>query len=210
MAGRDWSNIVYSDAYLLASWSSFKSYQQISEPRRNRWFAFVTVPRETSAKQQAPISYAIYRWRGNSFLGVYLRHAISAHPFRCRLHNSPSSPSPPLLPFCRRSVLLDAILLMCCTSPVIPSQFVTIFNLVNRRTYDVFMHLCQFRIQITLSIHVVFPLYLLLILLHTCFVSSSRHSSVSTQLQQMRGGQSHSRVRWKTPSYYVSLLSITM
>ena len=59
--------------------------------------------------------------------------------------------------FSRRSVLLDAILLMCCTSPVIPSHYVSIFNPVNPRTYTVFMHLRQLRIQITLSIHVVLP-----------------------------------------------------
>jgi len=30
--------------------------------------------------------------KGHSFTEVYLRHSISAHPFGCRLHNSPPSP----------------------------------------------------------------------------------------------------------------------
>jgi hypothetical protein len=134
----------------------FQVYQQISEPQRNRWFAFLSVPTDSSTKQ-APISYAIYRWRGiHSFEFIFV---ILSQPIRLVVvYITPPPPSPhPPPPFSRRSVLLDATLLMCCTSPVIPSQFVSIFNLVNPRSYNVFMHLCQFRMQITLSIHVVFP-----------------------------------------------------
>lgn len=170
---------LFTQMHIFSLPVALQVYQQISEPQRNRWFAFLSVPPDSSVKR-APISYAIYRWRGIHSLEFIF--VILSQPIRLVVvYRTPPT-------FSRRYVLLDATLLMCC--PVLwllHNLFPYVISLT-RAVNNVFVHLCQFPMQITLSIHVVFPLYLLLILLHTCFVSSSRLSSVSTQLQQMRGG----------------------
>jgi hypothetical protein len=93
MAGRDWSNIVYSDAYLLASWSSFKSTNRFQS--REETGDLPSSPYPMNLRPTTSSHFVCdLRMKGHLFLGVYLRYAISDHPFRCPLHNSPLSPYP--------------------------------------------------------------------------------------------------------------------
>jgi hypothetical protein len=79
---------------------------------------------------------------------------IPSQPIRLAVVYIPL-PLPP-----RRTVVFDSSLLMCCSSTVNLSQFVSTFNLVNLRSYNVFMHLSQLQIQIYFFIHVVLSVYI--------------------------------------------------